>query len=140
MHGPRRVAGEEAGADVGPPGDGGQAEVRLHVAVDVAEALGRERRPRGEQGAQSPEGEGLARAHVRLLGGGQDRRARAVGDALAEHTRPGRTRRGVLEVTVRNSTVMQELVFQKTELIQILTDRLPDAKISDLRFRVGVID
>jgi predicted nucleic acid-binding Zn ribbon protein len=64
----------------------------------------------------------------------------AVGDALAEHTRPGRTRRGVLEVTVRNSTVMQELVFQKTELIQTLIDRLPDAEISDLRFRVGVVD
>ena len=64
----------------------------------------------------------------------------AVGDVLADHTRPGSTRRGVLEVTVRNSTVMQELVFQKTELIRTLTDRLPDAKISDLRFRVGVVD
>ena len=53
---------------------------------------------------------------------------------------PGRTRRGVLEITVRNSTIMQELVFQKTELIQTLTDRLPEAKISDLRFRVGVVD
>jgi len=64
----------------------------------------------------------------------------AVGNALAEHSRPGRTRRGVLEVTVRNSTVMQELVFQRTELVKKLTERLPEAKISDLRFRVGVVD
>jgi predicted nucleic acid-binding Zn ribbon protein len=64
----------------------------------------------------------------------------AVGAALAEHTRPGCTRRGVLEVTVRNSTIVQELVFQKSQLIQTLSERLPEAEISDLRFRVGVID
>ena len=64
----------------------------------------------------------------------------AVGDALAEHTRPGGTRRGVLEVTVRNSTIMQELVFQKTELVRTLRDLLPDAEINDLRFRIGVIE
>ena len=64
----------------------------------------------------------------------------AVGPPLGEHTRPGRTRRGVLEITVRNSTVLQELIFRKTELLDKLAHCLPDANISDLRFRVGVID
>ncbi len=64
----------------------------------------------------------------------------AVGPPLDEHSRPGRTRRGILEITVRNSTVLQELVFRKTELLEDLSGRLPDAKIRDLRFRVGVID
>jgi predicted nucleic acid-binding Zn ribbon protein len=64
----------------------------------------------------------------------------AVGPPFDEHSRPGHTRRGVLEVTVRNSTILQELVFRKAELIEKLIAQLPDTKISDLRFRVGVID
>jgi predicted nucleic acid-binding Zn ribbon protein len=64
----------------------------------------------------------------------------AVGPPLDKHSCPGNTRRGVLEITVRNSTVLQELVFRKAELIDKLIAQLPDAKISDLRFRVGVID
>jgi predicted nucleic acid-binding Zn ribbon protein len=64
----------------------------------------------------------------------------AVGEVLAQHSRPGQTRRGVLQITVRNSTVLQELIFQKSELLQTLAERLPDAGIRDLRFRVGVVD
>ena len=64
----------------------------------------------------------------------------AVGEAAAEYTRPGRIRRGVLEVGVANSTMIQELVFQKTELLVSLRRLLPDTRIQDLRFQIVPID
>lgn len=64
----------------------------------------------------------------------------AVGAAVAEHSQVGRLRRGVLEVIVRNSSVLQELTFRKKKLLTSLkTCPLAD-KIIDLRFRVGELD
>jgi predicted nucleic acid-binding Zn ribbon protein len=63
----------------------------------------------------------------------------AVGDALARHTRPGRLRRGLLEITVTNSTVVQELTFQKQHILAELQALLPTARVRDLRFRLGAI-
>jgi predicted nucleic acid-binding Zn ribbon protein len=60
----------------------------------------------------------------------------AVGPAAAAYTRPGIVRRGVLEVGVANSTMVQELVFQKAELLLSLRRLLPDSRIKDLRFFV----
>jgi predicted nucleic acid-binding Zn ribbon protein len=64
----------------------------------------------------------------------------AAGDALARCSRPGQIKRGVLEITVGNSTVVQELTFQKQPILTALRTQLPDAKIRDLRFRVGAIN
>ena len=64
----------------------------------------------------------------------------AAGAALARFSRPGRLKRGVLEVTVTNSMMVQELGFQKQAILAQLKAALPDAKIRDLRFRVGAID
>ncbi len=64
----------------------------------------------------------------------------AAGDAIAAHSRAGQVRRGVLEVQVRNSTLVQELTFEKTRLIAKLAELAPDEKIRDLKFRVGIID
>jgi predicted nucleic acid-binding Zn ribbon protein len=64
----------------------------------------------------------------------------AVGQALARVTRPGNIRRGVLEVFVANSTLVQELAFQKTQLLDRLRQSLPDESIRDLRLRVGPIE
>jgi predicted nucleic acid-binding Zn ribbon protein len=64
----------------------------------------------------------------------------AVGDSLAKHSRPAALRRGVLEVTVSNSAVMQELTFRKKQLLKKLLELLPDLKARDLRFRVGVLE
>ncbi len=61
----------------------------------------------------------------------------AVGAEMAPYTRVGNIRRGVVEVTVTNSAVLQELTFRKTELLKKITAALPDRKIRDLRFRVG---
>jgi predicted nucleic acid-binding Zn ribbon protein len=62
-----------------------------------------------------------------------------VGEALAKFTHPIRLRRCVLEVTVANSMTIQELTFQKQQILKQLQTTLPDAKIRDLRFRVGSI-
>lgn len=64
----------------------------------------------------------------------------AVGEALAADSRIGQLRRGVFEVTVRNSAVLQELTFQKRQIIRKLTGLVQDITIKDLKFRVGVID
>ncbi len=39
----------------------------------------------------------------------------AVGEQMAPHSRIGHIRRGVVEVTVCNSAVLQELTFRKAE-------------------------
>jgi len=59
--------------------------------------------------------------------------------ALAPQSRPGQIRRGVLEVLVSNSAVMQELAFQKRALIKTLSAHLPEQQLRDLRFRVGPV-
>jgi predicted nucleic acid-binding Zn ribbon protein len=63
----------------------------------------------------------------------------AAGPALARFTRPGQIRRGQLEITVANSTIMQELTFQKDRIFTALQAELPDSNIRDLRFRLGSI-
>lgn len=64
---------------------------------------------------------------------------KAAGEMLSQYTRPGSVRRGKLEVTVANSTLVQELSFQKPHLLRTLAELLPDEQIEDLRFRVGPV-
>jgi len=64
----------------------------------------------------------------------------AAGALLAQHTRPGTVRRGVLDVLAANSTIMQELTFQKTHLLGELARLLPEQSITNLRFRVGPVE
>lgn len=64
---------------------------------------------------------------------------KAAGETIAKFTRPGRVRRGNLEVTVSNSAIVQELTFQKQQILTQLQTDLPDAKIRDIRFRIGSI-
>ncbi len=63
----------------------------------------------------------------------------AAGETFAPYTLPGRLKRGVLEVTVSNSTVIQELTFKKQQILAALREQLPDARIRDVRFRIGSI-
>jgi hypothetical protein len=63
----------------------------------------------------------------------------AAGSGLARYSRAGQIRRGKLEVTVTNSTIMQELSFQKQSILAELSRQLPGARISDIRFRMGKI-
>jgi hypothetical protein len=64
----------------------------------------------------------------------------AVGEALAAHCRPGNLRRGVLEVIVANSAVMQELEFLKRKILKELAQMTSNKKIRNLRFRIGPVD
>jgi predicted nucleic acid-binding Zn ribbon protein len=58
----------------------------------------------------------------------------------AQHTRVGALRRGVLEVTVGSSVLLQELAhYHKRRLLEQLRGRLPGVTVTDLRFRAGVL-
>lgn len=63
----------------------------------------------------------------------------AVGQAVGQYTRTGKLRRGLLEIFVANSMLIQELTFQKVGLLKSLNEKLPDEKIRDLRFKVGPV-
>ena len=63
----------------------------------------------------------------------------AAGELFGPYTRVGRLRRGKLQITVANSTLIQELTFRKPALLAALVRGLPDEKIHDLRFVVGPV-
>lgn len=63
-----------------------------------------------------------------------------VAGPFGRASRPGRVNRGVLEIVVSNSTVLQELTFQKHRLVRLMRDLLTEQRIHDLRFVVGTID
>lgn len=66
--------------------------------------------------------------------------AQAIGSPGAEQTRVHALRRGVLEITVGNAVLLQELAhFQKRPLLEAVRRNLPGTTILDLRFRAGVI-
>lgn len=61
----------------------------------------------------------------------------AVGPAYAGQTRVGKLRRGILEIWVLHSSLLQELVFAKDDYLQQLNQTPNTTKIRDLRFRIG---
>lgn len=100
-------------------------------------------RPRGPQPIAEIVNHLLARrgyARIQAVSACQEAWVQAAGAHLSQHTRPGNIRRGVLEITVRNSTVLQELTFQKKQLLKQLQALAADEKIRDLRFRIGALD
>jgi predicted nucleic acid-binding Zn ribbon protein len=81
------------------------------------------------------------RGYARVQSGGACEAAwrEAAGQQMAQFTRATQVRRGVLDVLVSNSTMVQEIGFQKAVLIKRLAELLPDEKIRDLKLRVGPI-
>jgi hypothetical protein len=64
----------------------------------------------------------------------------AVGEPNCCQTRLGEVRRGVLNVTVAHSTLLEELVaFRKPALLAALRSGAPATTIHDIRFRVGAV-
>lgn len=57
--------------------------------------------------------------------------------ALAKMTQARGLARGKLEVTVANHVVMQEINFHRPQLLASIQRSQPDARISELRFKVG---
>ena len=64
----------------------------------------------------------------------------AVGEPLAGYTRCGSVYRRRLEVVVANSTLMQELTYQKPEILRRLHENAPELEIDDIRFKLGAVD
>jgi hypothetical protein len=65
----------------------------------------------------------------------------AVGEPCCRQTRLGEVRRGVLNVTVAHSTLLEELAaFRKPALLAALRSGAPATTIHDIRFRVGAIE
>ena len=98
-------------------------------------------------GRPEPIGDVLAQLMARRGFAGVRRAARcedawrqAAGELAARYSRVGAIRRGKLQVTVANSTLLQELSFQKPALLKALAELLPDENIQDLRFRVGPVE
>jgi hypothetical protein len=63
--------------------------------------------------------------------------ADAVPEALRGATRPGLVRRGVLEVFVSHSAHVQEIGFQKRDILARLGVLAPAAGITDIRCRLA---
>lgn len=63
----------------------------------------------------------------------------AAGEMIAKFTRVSQLKGGKLEILVANSTLVQELSFQKPALLAAMGRLLPDHEIKDLRFRIGAI-
>jgi hypothetical protein len=79
-------------------------------------------------------------ARVQATSGYAEAWRQASGEALSATTRAGTVRRGVLDVLVANSLLMQELSFEKSAILARLARLLPDERIVDLRLRVGPIE
>ena len=63
----------------------------------------------------------------------------AVGPRLTGKTKAGRISRGILEVHVASSAAMNQLSFQKRQLLSAIQQQLPQNKIKDIRFKLGNI-
>jgi hypothetical protein len=64
----------------------------------------------------------------------------ALGKPTCWQTRLGEVRRGVLNVTVAHSTLLEELAaFRKPALLEALRSGAPATTIHDIRFRVGAV-
>jgi predicted nucleic acid-binding Zn ribbon protein len=79
-------------------------------------------------------------AQIRAAGEREEAWAAVAGEQLAAVTQLSALRRGVFEVLVANSLLMQELTFRKEELLRALQQILPDAGIKQLKFKVGQIN
>jgi Dna[CI] antecedent, DciA len=64
----------------------------------------------------------------------------AVGEPYCRQTQLGEVRRGVLNVTVAHSTLLEELAaFRKPALLRALRSSARATPIHDIRFRIGAI-
>ena len=62
-----------------------------------------------------------------------------AGEKMSSLSRAGSVRRGILEVTVVNNLLAQELGFQKEDFIKRLNESSPGEPITGIRFRVGPV-
>lgn len=64
---------------------------------------------------------------------------RVVGEPLAENAQPAAFKERTLVVHVRSSTWLQELHFQKSDLIQRLNQAAGSRVVEEIRFKIGTL-
>lgn len=63
-----------------------------------------------------------------------------AGQEIAQQTRVGAVKRGVMEIEVGNGALLQELAgFHKRRLLDALKAKLTGVPLHDLRFRAGTV-
>lgn len=62
--------------------------------------------------------------------------AEVVGPGIAEAVQVGNLRAGVLHLYVTDSVTLQELNFQKRQILKRIQKDFPTSKVSDLKFRI----
>lgn len=60
-----------------------------------------------------------------------------AGKQMAEQTRLGNVRKGVLDVFVKSSSAMQHYSMLKSTLVQNFKNKYPEAGIENIRFKIG---
>jgi predicted nucleic acid-binding Zn ribbon protein len=81
-------------------------------------------------------GYGRLHAHSEL----EDAWNAAVGEPACRFTKVGAVRKGVLNVTVAHSALLEELsAFRKRELLDVLRENAPGTLVRDIRFRLGQV-
>jgi len=63
----------------------------------------------------------------------------ALGNPIAQNTKPDTFKNGLLQVTVSSSVWIQQLKFMEKEMITSLNAKLNAPLISKLRFKIGEI-
>lgn len=64
----------------------------------------------------------------------------AAGALVAQRSRVGAINRGVLDVVVSSSSLVQAIALERAALLARLQAALPEQNVVDLRVRVGRID
>lgn len=62
-----------------------------------------------------------------------------VGPAVSRNARPSRWQGNQLVITVRHSSWVQELSYLKSNLINMIKEKIPEINITKIRFEVGDI-
>lgn len=130
------------------PLDDREAEDRLGDLAQRAEAERRRFRARSPQSISgvisdviAKRGVGAARASHALDAGWREVAVVVLGDeSLARQTRCVGLARGRLDVIATSGVLVQELGFHKRRIVELLRDRLPDARIESVRVKTGRLD
>jgi predicted nucleic acid-binding Zn ribbon protein len=113
-------------------------DFKAHRTAEQRKFYGRGPKQIGKVIAQLVSRRGYAQIHA--AGEREEAWQAIAGEHLAAVSQMSALRRGVFEVLVANSMLMQELTFRKEELLKGLQQVLPDAGIKQLKFKVGRID
>ena len=119
----------------------GLADLDRRRAVQQRRFFARRPKRIGNVVAQLVQRKGYAQiraAGERRMRGGRPWEGRAANNGSGM-TRVAGLRRGVFEVQVANSLLMQELTFQKETLLERLQDALPEDDVKQIKFTVGQI-